>query len=134
MKQSQLKALIKECYKEVLAENEEMDLPDTRKVYMGDEPSKIDLGVDKRMSSNIDKVKKQIENLTNELKPLIASFNVAQKELQSKLASKQITKDEYDMQRSLIAKKYDEATRVLVSDLKKAKLADDRMIGMLNKL
>jgi ribosomal protein S20 len=42
-----------------LAENEEMDLPDTRKVYMGDEPSKIDLGVDKRMSSNIDKVKKQ---------------------------------------------------------------------------
>jgi len=118
----------------IMKENEEMELPDTRKVYMGDEPSKIDLGVDKRMSSNIDKVKKQIENLTNELKPLIASFNVAQKELQSKLTSKQITKDEYDMQRSLIAKKYDEATRVLVSDLKKAKLADERMIGMLNKL
>jgi hypothetical protein len=132
MNKSTLKSLIRECYREVLAENEEMDLPtDTGKnINMGFD-NNVGLDVDKRMSANIDKIRKQIENLTNELKPLIAAFNVAQKELQSKLASKQITKDEYDMQRSLIAKNYDEATKGLVASLKKAKLADEVMLAKL---
>jgi hypothetical protein len=110
MKQSELKALIKECYREVLAENEEMDLPaDTGKnINMGFDNT-VGLDVDKRMSGNMSKVMSQIEMLKNKLAPFIADFK-----------SKKLSKEQYM-----------EATKGLVADLKKAQMALELMMAKL---
>jgi len=110
MKQSELKSLIKECYKEVLAENEEMDLPsDTGKnINMGFD-NNVGLDVDKRMSGNMNKVMSQIEMLKNKLAPFIADFK-----------SKKLSKEEYMA-----------ATKGLVADLKKAQMALELMMAKL---
>ena len=110
MKQSELKALIKECYREVLAENEEMDLPaDTGKnINMGFD-NNVGLDVDKRMSGNMTKVMAQIEMLKNKLAPFIADFK-----------SKKLSKEQYM-----------EATKGLVADLKKAQIALELMMAKL---
>lgn len=110
MKQSELKALIKECYREVLAENEEMDLPaDTGKnINMGFD-NNVGLDVDKRMSGNMTKVMAQIEMLKNKLAPFIADFK-----------AKKLSKEQYM-----------EATKGLVADLKKAQLALELMMAKL---
>jgi ribosomal protein S20 len=110
MKQSELKALIKECYREVLAENEEMDLPaDTGKnINMGFDNT-VGLDVDKRMSGNMTKVMSQIEMLKNKLAPFIADFK-----------SKKLSKEQYM-----------EATKGLVADLKKAQMALELMMAKL---
>jgi len=66
-----LKTLIKECYKEVLAEgfdDQEAELPATRSVNMGDAPSKIDLGVNTKASSKISKLQSAIDQLSTTLK------------------------------------------------------------------
>jgi hypothetical protein len=110
MNKTALKALIKECYKEVLAENEEMDLPaDTGKnINMGFD-NNVGLDVDKRMSGNMSKVMTQIEMLKNKLAPFIADFK-----------AKKLSKEEY------IA-----ATKGLVADLKKAQMALELMMAKL---
>jgi hypothetical protein len=66
-----LKTLIKECYKEVLAEgfdDQEAELPATRSVNMGDAPSKIDLGINTKASSKISKLQSAIDQLSTTLK------------------------------------------------------------------
>ena len=71
MKTNELKSLIKECYKEVLAEgfdDQEAELPATRSVNMGDAPSKIDLGVDNKASGKISKLQSAIDQLSTVLK------------------------------------------------------------------
>lgn len=71
MKTNELKSLIKECYKEVLAEgfdDQEAELPATRSVNMGDAPSKIDLGVDNKASGKISKLQSAIDQLSAVLK------------------------------------------------------------------
>jgi ribosomal protein S20 len=110
MNKSSLKSLIKECYREVLAENEEMDLPsDTGKnINMGFD-NNIGLDVDKRMSGNMNKVMSQIEMLKNKLAPFIADFK-----------SKKLSKEEYMA-----------ATKGLVADLKKAQMALELMMAKL---
>lgn len=110
MKKTDLKALIKECYKEVLAENEEMSLPtDTGKnINMGFDNS-VGLDVNKRMSGNMDKVMAQIEMLKNKLAPFIADFK-----------AKKLSKEEYM-----------EATKGLVADLKKAQMALELMMAKI---
>jgi hypothetical protein len=110
MNKTALKALIKECYKEVLAENEEMDLPaDTGKnINMGFD-NNVGLDVDKRMSGNMSKVMTQIEMLKNKLAPFIADFK-----------AKKLSKEEYIS-----------ATKGLVADLKKAQMALELMMAKL---
>lgn len=110
MNKSLLKSLIRECYREVLAENEEMDLPaDTGKnINMGFD-NNIGLDVDKRMSGNMNKVMGQIEMLKNKLAPFIADFK-----------SKKLSKEEYMA-----------ATKGLVADLKKAQMALELMMAKL---
>jgi hypothetical protein len=71
MNKNILKTLIKECYKEVLAEgfdDQEAELPATRSVNMGDAPSKIDLGVNTKASSKISKLQSAIDQLSTTLK------------------------------------------------------------------
>ena len=110
MNKSTLKSLIRECYREVLAENEEMDLPtDTGKnINMGFD-NNVGLDVDKRMSGNMSKVMSQIEMLKNKLAPFIADFK-----------SKKLSKEEYMA-----------ATKGLVADLKKAQMALELMMAKL---
>lgn len=110
MKTNELRALIKECYKEVLAENEEMDLPsDTGKnINMGFD-NNIGLDADTRMSKNMSKVMIQIEMLKNKLAPFIADFK-----------SKKLSKEEYMI-----------ATKSLVVDLKKAQMALELMMAKI---
>ena len=110
MNKSLLKSLIRECYREVLAENEEMDLPaDTGKnINMGFD-NNIGLDVDKRMSGNMNKVMGQIEMLKNKLAPFIADFK-----------SKKLSKEEYMA-----------ATKGLVADLKKAQMSLELMMAKL---
>jgi DNA topoisomerase IA len=110
MNKSTLKALIKECYNEVLRENEEMSLPvDTGKnINMGFD-NNVGLDVNKRMSGNMDKVMAQIEMLKNKLAPFIADFK-----------AKKLSKEQYM-----------EATKGLVADLKKAQMALELMMAKL---
>lgn len=70
MNKSLLKSLIKECYKEVLAENEEMDLPsDTGKnINMGMADTTIDLGINKSKQSKISELQIKIDQLSKKIK------------------------------------------------------------------
>ena len=76
-----LKTLIKECYKEVLAEgfdDQEAELPATRSVNMGDAPSKIDLGVNTKASSKISKLQSAIDQLSTTLKTNLDLYKAGQ--------------------------------------------------------
>jgi hypothetical protein len=110
MKKTDLKSLIRECYNEVLRENEEMELPtDTGKnINMGFD-NKIGLDVDKRMSGKMDKVIAHVDMLKNKLAPFIADFK-----------SKKLSKEQYM-----------EATKGLVADLKKAQMALELMMAKM---
>lgn len=110
MKKTSLKALIKECYKEVLAENEEMDLPaDTGKnINMGFD-NNIGLDVDKRMSKNMSEVMGKIEMLKNKLAPFIADFKA----------------------KKLSRQQYEEATIGLRASIAAAKADLEKMIAKL---
>lgn len=69
MNKSSLKALIKECYKEVLNEQEEMDLPtDTGKnINMGFD-NNVGLTVDKSKQSKISELQIAIDTLSKKIK------------------------------------------------------------------
>jgi hypothetical protein len=76
-----LKTLIKECYKEVLAEgfdDQEAELPATRSVNMGDAPSKIDLGINTKASSKISKLQSAIDQLSTTLKTNLDLYKAGQ--------------------------------------------------------
>jgi len=81
MNKNILKTLIKECYKEVLAENDsaiKAELPATRSVNMGDAPSKIDLGVNTKASSKISKLQSAIDQLSTTLKTNLDLYKAGQ--------------------------------------------------------
>jgi hypothetical protein len=81
MNKNILKTLIKECYKEVLAEgfdDQEAELPATRSVNMGDAPSKIDLGINTKASSKISKLQSAIDQLSTTLKTNLDLYKAGQ--------------------------------------------------------
>jgi hypothetical protein len=79
MNKSTLKALIKECYNEVLRENEEMSLPvDTGKnINMGFD-NNVGLATNKKVSSRISMLQSRINDLSKQLETNLKMYKAGQ--------------------------------------------------------
>jgi len=79
MNKSTLKSLIRECYREVLAENEEMDLPsDTGKnINMGFD-NNVGLATNKKVSNRISMLQSQINDLSKQLETNLKMYKAGQ--------------------------------------------------------
>jgi hypothetical protein len=68
MNKESLKALIKECYKEVLAENEDLPMDTGKNINMGMGSTEIGLDINKAKQGKISKLQMAIDELSKKIK------------------------------------------------------------------